>query len=370
MRLLVVMPSGVARGGAEEALLHLAQARHAAGIELCVAFLEEGDFPARLAEEGIEVISIPAGRLRHLGHFVRVIARLRRLILDWQPEVVLSWMTKGHLYAGIAAKLAGVPTVYFQMGLPDGGIVDRLSRWIPAQGALACSGFAAEQQRAFVRHRVVAVPLAADHQKFDAARHIDSKAMKARLGFDPDRPLVGIVGRLQHWKGMHLFAGAMKRVLQEEPRCQAVIVGGPHELEPDYPAFLEQTIVGLGLSDSLRRVGTQKNVPEWMQAMDVIVHASEREPFGIVVVEAMSLGKPVVATRPGGPEEIVRDGFNGLLVPFDADADAMAEAILRFLCNPDFARDCGQQAQKRSLDFTREQFVQNLKKAVVSLLTS
>ena len=71
------------------------------------------------------------------------------------------------------------------------------------------------------------------------------------------------------------------------------------------------------MEEKIRMVGVQRNVPELMQAMDVFVHASEKEPFGIVVIEAMSLGKPAVATRPGGPEEIVDDGFNGQLVTWN-----------------------------------------------------
>ncbi len=84
-----------------------------------------------------------------------------------------------------------------------------------------------------------------------------------------------------------------------------------------------------------------------MQAMDVVVHASEREPFGIVVVEAMALGKPVVATRPGGPEEIITHGFDGQLVTWNKP-DELAEAILQYLRDPEWARSVGERAKQRS----------------------
>ena len=364
MKLLVVMPSGIFRGGAEESLLHLACAHRTAGIELSVVFLEDGDLPARVAGEGVKVFVVPAGRLRQLGRYVQTVMQIRGLILKESPHAVLSWMTKAHIYSGMAARLCGVPPIYYQMGLPDGTVVDRLSRWIPAAGALACSEFAARAQRRVVGHPVVGVPLAADRAKFSSM--IPAREMKARLGFAPDRPLVGIVGRLQRWKGQRVFAKAMAEVLRDQPDCQAVIVGGVHELEPDYPEILEASIADMGLANAIRMVGAQTNVSEWMQAMDVVVHASEREPFGIVVLEAMCLGKPVVATRPGGPEEIIRDGFNGALVAY-GDVSGIARTALRFLKDSEFSSRCAAGALERSRDFTPERFACALRDGIFSI---
>ena len=85
-----------------------------------------------------------------------------------------------------------------------------------------------------------------------------------------------------------------------------------------------------------------------MQAMDVIVHASEQEPFGIVVIEAMSLGKPVIATTPGGPREVLIHETSGLLVPH-GEAQALADAIRRLLSDPDLAAKLGNEAAKAAL---------------------
>jgi glycosyltransferase involved in cell wall biosynthesis len=109
--------------------------------------------------------------------------------------------------------------------------------------------------------------------------------------------------------------------------------------------------------------GFQRNIPEWMQAMDVVVHASDHEPFGIVIIEAMALAKPVVAGDAGGPQEIITDGVNGLLAPF-GDHRALARQVLKYLDEPAFARDVGQAARRRALDFTpakyAERFLENL----------
>ena len=85
--------------------------------------------------------------------------------------------------------------------------------------------------------------------------------------------------------------------------------------------------------------------------MDIIVHASDREPFGIVVIEAMALGKPVVAGAAGGPAEVITPGVDGLLAPF-GDAPALAQALLRYLDDPALAARCAQGAALRARDFS------------------
>jgi glycosyltransferase involved in cell wall biosynthesis len=250
------------------------------------------------------------------------------------------------------------------MGLPDDGVVDRLCRLIPATGALGCSEFVAREQRARVRHPVVGVPLAADVPP--GVAEILTQEMKKRLGLDPSRPLVGIVGRLQRWKGMHVYLRAMSEVAKRFPEVQGVVVGGKHDLEPDYPEFLESILREEGLKKVVRMVGRQTNVPDWMQAMDVVVHASEREPFGIVVVEAMALRKPVIATKPGGPEEIITHGEDGLLVPH-GDSASLAAAICSVLENPGFASKLSLAAQERSARFTTAKYAANVASALASM---
>ena len=124
---------------------------------------------------------------------------------------------------------------------------------------------------------------------------------------------------------MHVLVEAMPAILEAHPDAHCVLVGGDHAQEPDYPAFLRERIDGLSLTEKVTLTGLQSNVPKWMQAMDVIVHASDQEPFGIVVIEAMALGKPVVAGNAAGPTEVITEGVNGLLTPY-GDAAALLHA--------------------------------------------
>jgi len=305
-----------------------------------VVALEHGFLLDALSSIGAEVIYIEAGRLRQVHKWLAAVWRIATEARRRKSRLILSWQTKGHLYGSPAALLAGIPAIYFQRGLPDSSMIDRLCRSLPAAGALCCSEYVARLQQQRISYRAIGIPSPADIARFDAMRSVSSESLKIKFGFAPDRPLIGIVGRLQRWKGMQVFVEAMAEVFQRMPLCQAAIVGGPHDLEPDYAGWLSAEIRRRGLTDRVRMVGKQRNVPEWMQAMDVIVHASDREPFGIVVVEAMALGKPVIATKPGGPEEIIEDKKSGLLIPFN-DPHALAEAVLFYLQHPGVAREMG-----------------------------
>ena len=238
MKTLIVMPSASCHGGAEAALLHLLQQRHTAQLDLRVIYLESGEMIERTRELGVPAEVVPAGRLRSIRSFLNTVRTIREVIQSWKPNVVLGWMTKAHIYSGMAARGTEAAAIYFQMGLPDGGIVDRLARLVPAAGALGCSDFVAREQGSRVTHPVLGVALAADVSQ--ACSGATTAELKERFGFDPRRPLIGIVGRLQHWKGMHVYLRAMSLVVKKHPRIQGVIVGGKHELEPGYPDLLER----------------------------------------------------------------------------------------------------------------------------------
>ncbi len=367
LRVVVIMPVGQYRGGAEELLLHFTGSRDVAALDIEVIFLEDGDLVQQVANTGVPVHVWPTRRVSNLTDLVATVWKIRRLLRQRQPDLVLGWMNKGHIYGGLAGLLAGVPAAYFQLGHPDKGIIDRLSRTIPAVAGIACSRHVAELQARVVKHPVEVVHLSADVARFHEAARTPVAEMKARLGLDPTRPVVGMVGRLQSWKGMHHFVEAWPRILAACPGAQGVIVGGRFDGEPDYAWELRDRIAALGMKDQILMAGPQSDVPNWVQAMDVFVHASRLEPFGIVIVEAMSLGKAVLACAPGGPAEIVKDGKNGLLIPWESP-EAISAGVIRYLRNPAEAQAHGEAARERAEDFTEEAFVRNLDAALRRIL--
>jgi glycosyltransferase involved in cell wall biosynthesis len=113
-------------------------------------------------------------------------------------------------------------------------------------------------------------------------------------------------------------------------------------------------------------VGAQDNVPLWMKAMDIFVHASDREPFGIVVVEGLYLGKTVIATTPGGPEEIIQNGINGFFAGF-GDSESLATRVVSILSTHGFINP--KIAHESSLKYGDEAFSERVISAIQAVVT-
>ncbi len=157
---------------------------------------------------------------------------------------------------------------------------------------------------------------------------------RATLGIDPAAPCFGIVGQLQGWKGQKVFLRAARQVLEARPDARAWIIGSAPDGSEAYAAELRALASSLGIADRVIFTGFVRDVPGFVRLLDVVVHASTYpEPFGRVIVEAMLVGRPVVASDAGGPREIIRPEQTGLLVPPGDDA-ALAKAILRLIEDP------------------------------------
>ncbi len=360
MKVIAIMPLAEQRGGGEMMFWDLMQQGREAGIEWLAIFLEDGPMVEQVKSLGIKTIVIAGGRLRQFHRLISAVFQIALIARRERADAIANWMWITQIYGGIAAIASGVPAVWYQLEVPNPkSWLVRLATLLPARAIITLSKDGQEGQAKIWPHRptpLVYPGVALD--RFEPAVLPSPRSARVKLGLPLHGPLIGIVGRLQRWKGMHVLLDAMPQILQRYPDAHCVVVGGKHDLEPDYQEFLKAQIAGLGLSDRVFMAGLQRNVPEWMQAMDIFVHASDKEPFGIVIIEAMALGKPVVAGNAGGPTEIITDGVNGLLTAY-GDADALAIAILRYLDDPELARTIGMAARQRALDFSTQRYAQN-----------
>jgi len=321
-------------------------------IDYKLLFLEQGPMVETVVALGYEAEVMEAGRIREVMKYTALIFKIRRWIKNHKIEAVMSWMSKAHLYGGPAAWLAGVPSVWWQHGMSGEGGLQRIIHALPAKAVICCSQSVARLQHQALPNKLTRVIYPAiDNDLMGSIRDVPMQEARRQLGLPVDKKIVGLAARLQHWKGVHIFVQAAERIHTLHPDVQFVVIGGEHFSEPDYLAQLQQQTELAGLGDRLRFAGHQDNPALWMQAFDIVVHASTSfEPFGMVVIEGMALGKGVVATRSGGPEEIIEDGVNGLLVQPN-DAESLANGILYFTENIEETQVMGGLAQHRAQQF-------------------
>jgi glycosyltransferase involved in cell wall biosynthesis len=155
---------------------------------------------------------------------------------------------------------------------------------------------------------------------------------------------VGTFAHLSLKKGYRELVRAAAYVLRKMPAAQFWCFGdGPLRQE------LAATAKSLGIVDRFKLFGFRRDVPDLMQAIDVMCLPSHREPFGLVYVEAALAGKPVIACQAGGAPEIIIHGETGLLVPPPDNVDALTAAILAVLENRDRASAMGARGRELAL---------------------
>jgi glycosyltransferase involved in cell wall biosynthesis len=175
---------------------------------------------------------------------------------------------------------------------------------------------------------------------------------RRELGLSGEDILIGIVGNISRFKGQLVFARAMRMVIERNARAKAVIIGTAPSKELAYEREVRTYIASANLGDRVAMLGFRNDVPDLLNAMDIFVHAStEPEPFGRAVLEAMIMGKPIVATDGGGVRELIVDGESGKLVPM-GDHVAMASSIDGYIRDEVAAKACGERAERRSRLFS------------------
>jgi glycosyltransferase involved in cell wall biosynthesis len=159
--------------------------------------------------------------------------------------------------------------------------------------------------------------------------------------FPPGTRVLGTVGHLAGHKGHRYLLDAMQLIVQEEPSVGLAIAG-----TGDLRAELEAQAEALGIARQVCFTGFRHDILSLIRCFEIFVFPSNLEGLGTSVLDAMALGKPVVATQAGGIPEMVQDGVTGLLVP-PRDPKALAQAILQLLRQPVLATRFGEAGARR-----------------------
>lgn len=213
--------------------------------------------------------------------------------------------------------------------------------------------------------KIVTVYNWVDLKKFNPDIHIQKTRSKFGIG-ETDK-IVGFVGQPIPDKGHKYFIEAAAEVIKILPNTKFLIVG--YLFKSNYQRSLYDLINKLNIQNEVIFTGWRDDVPEVMASIDVLAHARiNPEPFALVLLEAMAMRKPVVASRTGGVPEAILDGITGFLVP-PQDSKALSEAIIKLLENPQKAKQMGLNGRKRIENyFTLEKqikMIENLLEEIV-----
>jgi glycosyltransferase involved in cell wall biosynthesis len=186
--------------------------------------------------------------------------------------------------------------------------------------------------------KIRVVPNGVDVAAIDAAR--PGPEVRRELGLPEQVPVIGLVGRLDHWgKGHKELFTAMAQIRARHP-VHALIVGGGRRIDE-----VKALAASLGLGGEVHFLGSRQDVPDLLNAMDIFVLPSYSEGVSLALLEAMAAGLPVIATAVGGLPEVVADGQTGILIP-PRDAAALAGALARLLADPAGAKNLGDRARQ------------------------
>ena len=358
--------------GTERHILDLACGLRARQIEVSVACPDPSILAGHLRHEGLPHVAIQKG-----GIWDRAATRmLRELLVTRKIDIIHAHNGRTALSAALAVRSAKrgqcVATQHFIAPNHAGhrGFKKLLSsaahRWVNRRIAahVAISQavrLAAANRGEMSADRIHLVPNGISDPTLGMRR--PAAEIRAELGIAPAAPLLVCAARLEPEKNVNDLIEAMRFVTRAIPSAVCVIVG-----EGSQRQALEQLSRRMEVENSVKMSGFRADALSLINAADAFVLPSAAEPFGLVIVEAMALAKPVVAIRKGGPMEIVLDGQTGLLVS-PADPAALGAALVRLLANPQEREIMGQQARRRfESHFTQERMAREMVQVYRSIL--
>ncbi len=276
--------------------------------------------------------------------------RLRRLLKDGRFDIVHGHTSRGHVMAGTAAlwlrscKVVVTRRVDFSIRRPPlhpGRLKYRhgIDRFIAISGAVRDVLI----DGGVKPHRIAVVPSGVDLARLATA---DAQAVRAEFGVRDGAPLVGAVAHFAWHKGLEYLVDAVPHVLEQHPDARFFLVG-----DGELAGALKERAARVAPPGTVLFPGFRLDAPSFLQAFDVVATPSVMEALNTTNLDAMALGRPVVATNVGGIPEVITDEETGLLVP-PRDAKLLGGAISRLLGNCALAARLGAAARR----LVRERF--------------
>jgi glycosyltransferase involved in cell wall biosynthesis len=313
-----------------------------------------------LRAAGVSFFEVPS-LLRAVGvaSDCRALWQLWRLIRRLKPDIVHTHSSKAGFLGRLAAKLAGVPRILYT---PHGHVFRGYFSSSVTRGFIALERLAAPWTDRIItltdaeadQHLGLGIGRPDQFVTIPSGIDLDAVTAATPKRMMPDGYVIGTVARLAPIKGHAYLLEAAPAILKGCPTARFVFVGDG-ETRP----ALEEQARGLGVTDRVVFSGYREDVASLLAGMDLVVLPSLNEGMGRVLVMAMALGKPIVATSVGGVPELLADGAAGRLVP-PGDSAALAEAICTLLRDPRQAQALAEAGRRRAVHYSAQGMVESL----------
>ena len=358
---ILYLDSGSGIGGGQRSLLLLLDLLDKARFTPFVGCLGDSSFAAEVEKTAASVVplSLPAAHnktdkvkrftLRDLledFRQLRVIIELHRIVKRHAIDLIHANSLSVALLGGIVARLNRIPILMHKRYATSYGILDRLCEKLLHRVILVSEAtrwdFAPVEKQTLIYNGV-------DLNAFQASREEVETLRTELFSDDPNAAvLVGVVTRITPEKGIHVLVSAMQ-ALKGKADVKLLIVGGPYfQKDVAYMDALEQEVVDLGIEDSVIFTGFLSDTRIVTSLLDIVLVPSIiPEACPRTIIEAMAVGKPVIATPLGGSKELVTPE-TGILVPPE-DASAVADAIATLAADRERLTAMGNAARNRAV---------------------
>jgi glycosyltransferase involved in cell wall biosynthesis len=280
----------------------------------------------------------------------RVSREMVNVIRTNRIDVIHSISYPAALYAGIAGAWTRTPHIWHEHNIKR---IHRVNRPIYRRVGKTCSWVVGPsdavtgnlRSAGIERSKLRTVYNGIDLSRFRNDDSEDVESLKRELGISEGETAIGLFGQMLPYKGHRTLIEAAPRIVSQYPRTRFFFVGALEN--PPYQAELQTLLWSKGLTDRFHFTGWRHDVHNIIRAMDIVVVATiTPEPAALMLMEAMAMERPIVATRTGGTPEIIEDNKTGLL--FDPDnAAQLADQLSRLLADEQLARPLGVEGRKR-----------------------
>jgi len=344
-------------GGLELSTLRLTRAMSEKGASMVLIVPPHSPLEERGRNVGLDVF--PLQPFWTYGDFFSA-RRLSKILREKEIDTLILMQSRDVNIAAIASTLAPkVKVVYYQQMNSGHDKRDAFHTWIYSKLSLwiCLTEEMKKNVLSFTRMNKDAVsvlPLGVDLGRFDPSR-FEKKESRTFFGLPQDKKIIGVVGRLDRGKGQEILLRAAQTIAKEFPETLFLIVGDETTGETGYKSYLQKLCATLGIERSVMFLPFTEEAPSLMSALDIFVLPSFSETFGLVVIEAMAMGKPVIATNAGGVPEIITHNVTGMLVE-PRSTDSLTAALHNLISDQPLASSLARAARVEALrrfDFTQ-----------------